>query len=45
MGEVKEFKEVIEVKAKCFIAKYTTKKQLAITSNDRRGDHFYNFRT
>ena len=35
-GEVKEFKEVREVKAKCFIAKYTTKKLLAITSNDRR---------
>ena len=35
-GEVKEFKEVREVKAICFIAKYTTKRLLAITSNDRR---------
>ncbi len=26
MGEVKEFKGVREVKAICFIAKYTTKK-------------------
>ena len=35
-GEVKGFKEVREVKAICFIAKYTTKRLLAITSNDRR---------
>ena len=35
-GEVKEFKEVREVKAICFIAKYTTKRLLVITSNDRR---------
>ena len=34
--EVKEFKEVGEVQAICFIAKYTTKRLLAITSNDRR---------
>ena len=27
-GEVKEFKEVREVKAICFIAKYTTKKAI-----------------
>ena len=31
-GEVKEFKEVREVKARCFIAKNTTKRLLAITS-------------
>ena len=31
-GEVKEFKEVREVKAICFIAKYTTKRLLAKTS-------------
>ena len=30
-GEVKDFKEVREVKAICFIAKYTTKRLLAIT--------------
>ncbi len=29
-GEVKEFKEVREVKAICFIAKYTTKKAILI---------------
>ena len=34
-GEVKEFKEVREVKAICFVAKYTSKRLLAITSNDR----------
>ena len=33
-GEVKEFKEVREVKAICFIAKYTTKK--AIVYNFKR---------
>lgn len=31
-GEVKEFKEGREVKAICFIAKYTAKRLLAITS-------------
>ena len=30
--EVREFKEFIGVKAICFIAKYTTKRLLAITS-------------
>ena len=34
-GEVKEFKEVREDKAICFVAKYTSKRLLAITSNDR----------
>ena len=34
-GEVKEFKEVREVKAICFVSKYTSKRLLAITSNDR----------
>ena len=31
-----EVKEVKEVKAVCFIAKYLTKRLLAITSNDHR---------
>ncbi len=31
-GEVQEFKEVSAI---CFVAKYTSKKLLAITSNDR----------
>ena len=47
-GEVNEFKEVREVKAICFTAKYTTKRLLAITSNDEGSDNFfnyYNFRT
>ena len=34
-GEVKKNKEVREVKAICFVAKYTSKRLLAITSNDR----------
>ncbi len=34
-GEVKEFKEFKEVRAICFVAKYTSKRLLAITSNDR----------
>ena len=34
-GGVKEFKEVREVRAICFVAKYTSKRLLAITSNDR----------
>ena len=34
-GEVQEFKEFREVKDICFVAKYTSKKLLAITSNDR----------
>ena len=32
-GEVKELREV---KAICFVSKYTSKRLLAITSNDRR---------
>ena len=33
--EAKEFKEIREAKAICFVAKYTSKRLLAITSNDR----------
>ena len=44
MGEVKEFKEVREVKAICFTAKYSIKKgcwlQLLTTEGS---DNFYNF--
>ena len=39
-GEVKEFKEVREVKARCFIAKYTTKKAI-----DYNFFNYYNFST
>ncbi len=48
-GEVKEFKEVREVKAICFIAKYTTKKKvlakLLTTEGSDNFFNYYNFRT
>ena len=44
-GEVKEFKEVREVKAICFVSKYTSNGYWLYLLTTEGSDNFFNFHT